>query len=79
MLLKLLAFAFYLQNDIKPKEEKAPEGDLVAAFHLLKGDIKRWRVTPCQSDNDRTRGNGFKLIKGRFNLDIRKKGNISRL
>ena len=54
-------------------EEKKVCGDLIAAFHSFKGAYKqegkrlfRW------SGNDRTRGNGFKIIEGIFQLDVRK-------
>jgi len=55
-------------------EKRRVRGDLVAAFQYLKG--------ACRKDGenifsraccDRTRSNGFKLRKGRFKLDIRKK------
>jgi len=50
------------------------QGDLITAFQYLKGAYRKdgeglfTRV--CSS---RTRGNGFKIKKGRFRLDIRKK------
>ena len=49
-------------------------GDLTVAFQYLKGAYKKegnWLFTGM--DSDRTRGNGFKLRKGRFRLDIRRK------
>ena len=50
------------------------QGDLIAAFQYLKGVYmkdgdKHFSRACC----NRTRGNGFKLKKGRFRLDIRKK------
>ncbi|GAB0178051.1 hypothetical protein GRJ2_000270400 [Grus japonensis] len=48
--------------------------DLIAAFQYLKGAYKkageRLFTKAC---SDRTRGNGLKLKKGRFRLDMRKK------
>ena len=53
---------------------------MVAAFQYLKGSYKkegdRLLSRIC---GDRTRENGFKLEKGRFRLDIRKKSFIGRV
>ena len=55
-------------------EKRRLWGDLIAAFHYLKGAYKkdgdRILIRAC---SNRTTGNGFKLIEGRFRLDIRKK------
>jgi len=55
-------------------EKRRHWGDLTAAFQYLKGPYRKdgenvFNKACC----DRTRGNGFKLKKGRFRLDIRKK------
>ena len=48
--------------------------DCIVAFQYLKAAYKQegeWLFTRVESD--RTRENGFKLRKGRFRLDIRRK------
>jgi len=53
-------------------EEKAQ--DLIVAIQYLKGAYKQegeWLFTWV--DSDRTRGNGFKLRRGRFMSDIKRK------
>ena len=50
------------------------QGDLIAAFQYLKGVYKQEGSQLFERvDNSRTRGNGFKLKKGRFRLAIRGK------
>jgi len=54
-------------------EKRRLQGDLVVAFHYLQRAYKKdgdklFSRACC----NRTGGNGFKLIKGRFRLDIRK-------
>ncbi|GAB0202185.1 hypothetical protein GRJ2_002684100 [Grus japonensis] len=55
-------------------EKRRLWGDLIAAFRYLKGAYKKSGdglfIREC---GDRTMGNGFKLIEGRFRGDIRKK------
>jgi len=53
-------------------QKRRLQGDLIAAFHYLKGAYKKageGHLTGAYSD--RTRGNGFNLKEG--SLDIRKK------
>jgi len=55
-------------------------GALTAAFQYLKGAYKQEGTQLFESaDNSRTRGNGFKLKKGRFRLDVRGKFLIMRV
>ena len=50
------------------------QGDLTAAFQYLKGAYRKaGRALFVRKCRDRTRGNGFKLKKGRFRLDMRNK------
>ena len=49
-------------------------GDLIAAFQYLKGAYKQEGSKLFEKvDNNRTRGNGFKLKEGRLRLNVRGK------
>jgi len=55
-------------------EKRRLWGDLTAAFQYLKGAYKQeGNQLFTWVDNSRTSGNGFKLRKRRFRLDIREK------
>ena len=50
------------------------QGDLIGAFQYLKGSYRKGgEQLFARVDNDRTRGNGFKLKECRFRLEVRRK------
>ena len=55
-------------------KKRRPWGELPAAFQYLKGSFRNDREQLLdRADNDRTRGNDFKLKEVTFRLDIRRK------
>lgn len=48
-------------------------GDLIKTFQYLKGTTGKIGKDSVVASSDRTRSSGFKLNKGRFRIDIRKK------
>ena len=58
--------------DLFSLEKRRQQGDLIAAFQNLQGAYKQEGSQLFERvDNSRTRGNGFKLKAGRFQLDVR--------
>ena len=70
--------AGWAENGFKEKAARRAlewlQGDLIAASQYLKGVYRKAGEEHfMRSASNRMRGNGFKLKKGRFRLDIRKK------
>jgi len=61
--------------DLLSMENRRLWEDLITAFQYLKASKQEGDQLFAQSDSDRTGGNGFKLKKERFRLDLER--NIS--
>ena len=60
--------------DLFNLEKTRLRGNLIGVFWYLKGAYRKaWEGLFIRAGSDRMRGNGFKLEKGRFRLDIKKK------
>ena len=59
-------------RELCSQERRRLWGDPRPSFQYLKGVYKKAGGRIFRGVCDRTRGNGFKLEKGRFRLDIRK-------
>jgi len=58
---------------VQPGKEKALKRSHCGLSILKRRLSTGWRQPFTQSDNERTRGNGYKLKEGRLGLEVRKK------